>query len=194
MKRLVFASCVTMAALATAVTVGGEKKAQGDVPAVLNFTMEGLDGKPVDLKKYEGKVVLFVNVASRCGNTPQYSSLQALHDKYAKQGLAVVGVPCNQFGKQEPGTAAQIAEFCSSKYGVTFDMLAKVDVNGDNACDLYKYLTSQTVGDQAAGKIRWNFEKFLIGRDGQIVARFAPRTKPDAPEVVSAIEGALKAQ
>src|SRR5690606_31831927 len=136
--------------------------------------------------------VLFVNVASRCGNTPQYSTLQMLHDKYAKQGLAVVGVPCNQFGAQEPGSAQQIAEFCSSKSGVTFDMLSKVDVNGENACELYKYLTSEEAGKATAGKIKWNFEKFLIGRDGKIVARFSPRTKPDSPEVISTIEQALK--
>ncbi len=190
MKRLVFASCAAVAVLATAVVIGGEK-AQGDVPPVLNFTMEGLDGKPVALKKYQGQVVLFVNVASRCGNTPQYTALQALHEKYSKQGLAVVGVPCNQFGAQEPGSASEIAEFCSSKYGVTFDMLAKVNVNGDDACDLYKYLTSEEAGKATAGKIRWNFEKFLIGRDGQIVARFAPGTKPDSADVVSAIEKAL---
>jgi len=194
MKRmLVFASCLLVAACSVAL-LGGKAVAEGDVPPALNFTMETLDGTPVHLKKYQGKVVLFVNVASRCGNTPQYSALQMLHDKYAKDGLAVVGVPCNQFGAQEPGSAAQIAEFCSSKYGVTFDMLSKVDVNGDNACDLYKYLTSKEAGEATAGKIKWNFEKFLIGRDGKIVARFSPRTKPDAPEVISAIEQALKAQ
>lgn len=193
MKRsLILASCLLVTAWSSAAVLGGESAAEGDVPPVLNFTMESLDGTPVHLKKYQGKVVLFVNVASRCGNTPQYSTLQMLHDKYAKQGLAVVGVPCNQFGAQEPGSAQQIAEFCSSKYGVTFDMLSKVDVNGENACELYKYLTSEEAGKATAGKIKWNFEKFLIGRDGKIVARFSPRTKPDSPEVISTIEQALK--
>lgn len=174
-----------------AVGVAADKKAE-ETPAVLNFTMEGLDGKPVDLKKYEGKVVLFVNVASRCGNTPQYAGLQQLHDKYKDQGLAVVGVPCNQFGKQEPGSSLQIAEFCSTKYGVTFDMLNKVDVNGDEACDLYKLLTSEKTGAETAGKVKWNFEKFLIGRDGKVAGRFAPKTGPQSPEVTSAIEAELK--
>jgi glutathione peroxidase len=158
----------------------------------LNLEMETLEGKKVNLaEKYKGKVVLLVNVASKCGLTPQYEQLEALHEKYGKEGLAVVGVPCNQFGKQEPGTAAEINEFCEKNYGVEFDLLAKVDVNGDNATPLYKYLTSKEKNREFAGKITWNFEKFLFNRDGQVVARFEPRTKPDAPEVVKAIETEL---
>lgn len=161
------------------------------VPKALNFKMKTLAGKEVELSKYQGKVLLIVNVASKCGLTPQYEQLQALHRKYAKQGLAVVGFPCNQFLGQEPGTAEQIQEFCRVNYGVQFDLFAKVEVNGDGACPLYKYLTALKTKPKGPGKISWNFEKFLIGRDGEVVARFAPKTKPDAPEVVKAIEAEL---
>jgi glutathione peroxidase len=162
------------------------------VPAALNFKMKAIDGKEVDLaKKYEGKVVLLVNVASKCGLTPQYEELEALHEKYADKGLAVVGVPCNQFGEQEPGTNEEIVEFCKSTYNVKFDLLSKVDVNEDTACPLYKYLTRLNTKPTGAGKISWNFEKFVIGKNGQVVARFAPRTAPDAPEVITTIEAEL---
>jgi glutathione peroxidase len=158
----------------------------------LDVTMKSLDDKDVNLaKKYEGKVVLLVNVASRCGNTPQYGPLQALHEKYAEQGLAIVGVPCNQFGGQEPGTAAQIKTFCETEYGVKFDLLAKVEVNGENACPLYKHLTSEQTNPKFAGRIPWNFEKFLFNREGQVVARFNHRVKPDTAEIVKAIEAEL---
>jgi glutathione peroxidase len=145
----------------------------------------------VELSKYQGKVVLLVNVASQCGLTPQYKQLQALHDKYQDQGLAIVGIPCNQFGSQEPGTAEEIQQFCSKNYGVTFDLLAKVDVNGDGACPLYQHLKALQTRPKGPGEISWNFEKFLLDRQGQVVARFEPRTRPDAPEVVQQIEAAL---
>ncbi|MBX3422325.1 MAG: glutathione peroxidase [Pirellulaceae bacterium] len=158
----------------------------------LNVTMKSLDGKDVELaKQYQGKVVLVVNVASKCGLTPQYKQLQALHDKYGKDGLAVLGFPCNQFGAQEPGSADEIASFCDKNYGVKFDMFAKVDVNKDGACPLYKTLTALDTKPVGSGAISWNFEKFLIGRDGQVVARFSPRTKPDDPEIIAAIEKEL---
>jgi glutathione peroxidase len=158
----------------------------------LNQEMQTLDGKKVNLaKKYKDKVVLLVNVASECGLTPQYEQLQALHDKYAEQGLAIVGVPCNQFGGQEPGSATEISQFCKENYGVEFDLMAKVDVNGPNAVPLYKFLTSEESNPKHAGKITWNFEKFLFDRDGQLVTRFKPRTAPDAAEVVGAIESEL---
>ena len=158
----------------------------------LDREMQTLDGKNINLaEKYKGKVVLLVNVASRCGLTPQYEQLEALHDKYADAGLAIVGVPCNQFKNQEPGTAAEIAQFCRTKYGVEFDLLAKVDVNGPQAAPLYKHLTSKETNPKFAGEITWNFEKFLFNRQGQLVARFAPRVKPDAPEVVNATEAEL---
>jgi glutathione peroxidase len=161
------------------------------VPAVLRHTMDGLDGKPIDLAKYQGKVLMIVNVASRCGNTPQYTQLQELHEKYGKQGFVVLGVPANEFGKQEPGTNEEIAEFCRTKYQVGFDMLAKVVVKGEGQCELYKFLTSKETNAKFAGPIKWNFEKFLIGKSGEVVARFDPRVKPDAKEVVTAIEREL---
>ena len=157
----------------------------------LSFTMKSLDGKDVGLSKYEGKVVLIVNVASKCGLTPQYGQLQALHDKYAGDGLAILGFPCNQFLWQEPGNAEQIQEFCRVNYGVTFDMFAKVNVKGKEACDLYKTLTALDTKPVGPGKISWNFEKFIIGRDGEVVARFSPRTKPDDPAVLKVIEAEL---
>ena len=159
----------------------------------LSYDMKTLSGESVSLSKYQGKVVLMVNVASECGLTPQYEQLQALHQKYSEQGLAIVGFPCNQFGGQEPGTAEEIQQFCSKNYGVEFDMFAKVDVNGDGACDLYKYLTQLDTEPAGAGDIGWNFEKFLVGRDGNVLARYSPRTSPDAPEVIEAVEAALAA-
>jgi glutathione peroxidase len=157
----------------------------------LQFTMTSLTGEEIPLDKFKGKVVLIVNVASECGLTPQYEQLQAMHEKYADQGLAVLGFPCNQFGRQEPGSAEQIQEFCSTQYGVKFPMFAKIDVNGEGAADLYKYLTSVSTEPKGPGAISWNFEKFLLDREGKVVARFEPRTRPDAPEVVRAIEAAL---
>ena len=177
----VVAACVS--------TAGAEEKSKA--PAALNFKMKTLTGKDVDLSQYKGKVVLIVNTASECGLTPQYEELEALHEKYGKEGLSVLGFPCNQFGKQEPGTDAQIAEFCKSNYKVKFDMFSKVDVNGEEACPLYKYLTALDAKPKGKGKVSWNFEKFLIGRDGTVVARFEPKTAPDAPEVIKAVEAEL---
>lgn len=159
--------------------------------SALAYTMESLEGKPVDLSEYQGKVVLIVNVASKCGLTPQYEQLQALHEKYADQGLAILGFPCNQFRGQEPGTAEEIQDFCRKNYGVSFDMFGKVEVNGDNAAELYKLLTGFDTKPVGAGDISWNFEKFLLDRNGYVVGRFSPRTRPDAPEVVEAIEKEL---
>ena len=137
--------------------------------------------------------MLIVNVASKCGLTPQYEQLQKLHEKYADQGLAILGFPCNQFLGQEPGSADEIAEFCKKNYGVGFDMFAKVDVKGDKACDLYKLLTALETKPTGAGDISWNFEKFVLDKDGFVVGRFSPRTKPDAPEIVELIEAQLNA-
>lgn len=167
-------------------------KSQSGEATPLDQEMKTLDGKKVNLaKKYDDKVVLLVNVASKCGYTKQYKELQALHEKYAEDGLAVVGVPCNQFGGQEPGTASEIADFCEKNYGVKFDLMAKVDVNGEDAAPLYKYLTSEETNPEHGGKIKWNFEKFLFDRDGQLVARYESKVRPDAPEVVEAIETEL---
>ncbi len=159
--------------------------------AVLTGQMKSLGQDDVDLGSYAGRVALVVNVASKCGLTPQYEQLEELHQKYAEQGLVVLGFPCNQFGGQEPGTAEQIQQFCSSKYNVTFPLFAKIDVNGDEACGMYKRLTGLRTSPVGPGPISWNFEKFLIARDGHVVARFSPRTRPDAPEVISAIETEL---
>lgn len=182
-----------MLTLATTFTFTSVSIADEKAPA-LAFKMDSLAGKPVELKQYAGKVVLVVNVASECGLTPQYTELQAIYNKYKDKGLVVLGFPCNQFGGQEPGTNKEISEYCTKNYGVTFDMFSKVDVNGDKACDLYKYLTSQETKPKGAGKVSWNFEKFLIGRDGKVLARFDPRTKPDAAEVIEAIDKALAAK
>jgi glutathione peroxidase len=157
----------------------------------LDFTVKNIDGESTDLGKYKGKVVLIVNVASKCGLTPQYEQLQALHDKYAEQGLSVLGFPANNFGGQEPGDEKQIKAFCSEKYEVKFDLFAKVSVKGDDTCELYRFLTSEKDNGEFGGEIKWNFTKFLVGRDGKVLARFEPRTKPDAKEVVEAIEKAL---
>jgi glutathione peroxidase len=150
-----------------------------------------LDGQPNALANAAGKVTLVVNVASKCGLTPQYEQLEALQKQYAAQGFTVVGVPCNQFLGQEPGTSEEIASFCSTTYGVTFPLTEKIDVNGDARHALYSALTPVADAEGVDGDIRWNFEKFLVNRDGAVVARFHPKTAPDAPEVISAIESAL---
>jgi glutathione peroxidase len=169
-----------------------DKKGDSKVPAVLAFKMKGIDGKDVDLSQYQGKVVLFVNVASQCGYTPQYKGLQALYEKYKDQGLVIVGVPANDFGSQEPGTDAEIAKFCESKYGVTFPMLAKVStIKGDKKVPLYKYLTSKDTDPKFSGEVQWNFTKFLIGRSGEIVNRFEPGVKPESDKLTKAVEAEL---
>ncbi|MGN7782133.1 glutathione peroxidase [Mycolicibacterium sp. 22603] len=150
-----------------------------------------LDGGAATLSELSDGATLVVNVASRCGLTPQYTALEKLARDYAARGLTVVGVPCNQFMGQEPGTAEEIQSFCSSTYGVTFPLLAKTDVNGADRHPLYAELTKTADAEGAAGDVQWNFEKFLIGPDGTVVNRFRPRTEPDAPEVLSAIEAVL---
>ncbi|MCS7045139.1 MAG: glutathione peroxidase [Gemmataceae bacterium] len=157
----------------------------------LQFKAKSIDGKEVDLAKYRGKVVLIVNVASECGYTPQYKGLQALHAKYAKDGLAILGFPCNDFGKQEPGNEKQIKAFCEKNYGVQFDLFAKVAIVGDDAHPLFKFLTSKTTNPKYGGPVRWNFEKFLIGRDGSIIARFASDVDPESEEFEKALRQAL---
>ena len=154
-------------------------------------SISGLDGTPNALAQAEGKVTLLVNVASKCGLTPQYETLEQLQKNYSAKGFTVVGVPCNQFLGQEPGTAEEIQSFCSTTYGISFPLTEKIDVNGDNRHALYASLTPVADGEGESGDIRWNFEKFLIGRNGEVIARFHPKTAPDAPEVISAIEGAL---
>lgn len=186
-------SVLTLATLVSLTAgVSADDKGQKKVTGPLDFTMNSIDGKPVDLSQYKGKVVLFVNVASRCGLTPQYKGLQKLYDEFSKDGLVIIGVPANEFGKQEPGTNEQIKEFCTTNYNVTFPMLAKVVVKGQGICPLYQYLTSPDTNGKFAGEITWNFEKFLVGRDGKVVARFAPRVDPNSPELINAIKAELE--
>jgi glutathione peroxidase len=189
-QKIAFFLIAGIALLSCQSSHAAEKEAK-KMSKTLNFTMKSLDGKDVDLSKYQGKVVMIVNVASKCGLTPQYEQLQVLHEKYSKEGLAILGFPCNQFLSQEPGTAEDIKEFCRVKYGVAFDLFAKIEVNGDGACDLYKYLTALDTKPVGSGKISWNFEKFILNRNGEVVARFAPKTKPDDPEVLKTIEAEL---
>lgn len=183
---------LTAVALCAAVACADEKGAKPMGP--LSFKMVGIDGKEVDLAQYKGKVVMFVNVASKCGYTKQYTGLQALYEKYKKDGLVVIGVPANEFGGQEPGTNEEIAQFCSSKFSVTFPMLGKVVVKGDGIAPLYAFLTSKETDPKFAGDIGWNFEKFLVGRDGQVIGRFKSAIAPNSPELVQAVEAALKAK
>lgn len=184
--------CLACAVLFAGVIVSAEeKKANDKVPALLKHEMKSLTGKKVDLAKYNGKVLLIVNVASQCGATPQYKPLEVLHEKYSDKGLAVLGFPCNQFGEQEPGSDKDVAEFCQKNYGVKFDMFSKIDVNGEKAAPLFKQLTSKETFAKDAGPVKWNFEKFLVSKEGKVVARFRTGVEPDSEEVVKAIEAEL---
>ena len=146
---------------------------------VYDFTANTLDGKPVSLRDYSGKVLLIVNTASKCGFTPQYEGLEALYQKYRDRGLTVLGFPCNQFGAQEPGSAEEIGSFCQKNYGVSFPMFEKIDVNGEGAHPLYRWLKSSAKGLLGSEGIKWNFTKFLVDRNGNVIDRFAPTTKPE---------------
>jgi glutathione peroxidase len=156
-----------------------------------DFSARTIDGLPRKLDEYRGKVLLIVNVASQCGLTPQYKGLQELHEAYAVQGLAVLGFPANEFGAQEPGSNAEIRTFCETGYGVKFDLFEKVKVKGAGIAPIFEYLTSPETNPRSSGEIRWNFNKFLIGRDGAILARFEPKVEPTSEEVRRSIEAAL---
>ncbi len=158
---------------------------------VHDFTLNSIDGQPAPLAAYKGKVVLLVNVASKCGFTPQYSALESTYEKYKDRGFVIVGIPANNFGAQEPGSNQEIKTFCSSKYHVTFPMMAKVSVKGDDITPLYQFLTDKSSNPQSGGEIKWNFTKFLIGPDGRVITRFEPEITPDSPQLTSAIEEAL---
>ncbi|MFJ8584171.1 glutathione peroxidase [Streptomyces sp. NPDC093595] len=160
--------------------------------SLYDIPLRTLSGEPTSLAAYRDKAVLVVNVASRCGLTPQYAGLERLHKQFADRGFTVLGVPCNQFGAQEPGTSEEIATFCSATYGVTFPLLEKTDVNGPDRHPLYEELTGVADADGAAGDVQWNFEKFLISPRGE-VTRFRPATDPESPELVAAVEAALGA-
>jgi len=199
---------VAAIALATAALAAGPKekdkvkeptaapaKTDAKSPASpLDFTVKDIDGKEQNLSDFKGKVVMMVNVASRCGNTPQYEGLEALYKKYQDKGLVIVGFPANNFGGQEPGSEAEIKQFCTSKYNVTFPMMSKISVKGDDKAPLYQWLTSEKTNPDFAGDVTWNFGKFLVDRNGNVMARFDPGTKPSDPKVVGAIEKALAAK
>ncbi len=157
--------------------------------SIYDFTMANIDGKPTSLKKFKGKALLVVNVATKCGNTPQYEQLEAIYEKYKKQGLVVLGFPANNFGGQEPGTDAEIKTFCTATYNVKFPMFSKISVKGDDIAPLYKWLLSES---KSTTDVDWNFAKFLVGKDGTSVKRYSSRLKPDSAQIVADIEAALK--
>ncbi len=187
-----YAMLAAVAVFSLAACQAEDSKKGGDkVTGPLELTMKGIDGKDVDLSKLKGKVVLFVNVASKCGYTKQYKGLQGLYEKHEKDGLVIVGVPANEFGGQEPGSDDEIQKFCSSKYSVTFPMLSKVVVKGDGISPLYKFLTSKETNPKFAGDIKWNFEKFLVNRKGEVVGRYESKVAPESEELTKAIEDEL---
>ncbi len=160
--------------------------------SVYDFTLKSIDHQPVSLSAYHGKALLLVNVASKCGYTPQYAALEKLYEKYKGQGLVIVGIPANNFMSQEPGSDAEIKSFCTNKYNVSFPMMSKVSVKGDDQAPLYAFLTDKSSDPKFGGEIQWNFTKFLFDRNGKPVARFEPAVTPDSPEVIAAVEAALK--
>ncbi|MGD0579674.1 MAG: glutathione peroxidase [Bryobacteraceae bacterium] len=167
-------------------------KAVSTASSIHEFTLNSIDGQPIPLEQFKGKVVLIVNVASRCGFTPQYSGLETLYAKYRDRGFVVLGFPANNFLWQEPGTNEEIKSFCTSKYHVTFPMFAKVSVKGSCKTPLYQFLTDKQVNPSTGGEIRWNFTKFLVDRTGKVIARFGPSVTPDAPELISSVEKLLQ--
>jgi len=179
-----------LTALALTVLTGAQTQPSGvtKVSAALNFTMNSIDGRPIDLSKYHGRVVLMVNVASQCGYTPQYAGLEELYKKYAANGLSILGFPSNDFGAQEPGSDAEIAQFCKQNYGVEFDMFSKIVVRGPGQAPLYKYLTTHP---KFSGQVDWNFEKFLIGRNGEVIGRFKSDVEPLSKQMMGAVENAI---
>ena len=181
MRKLALVLTLCVAAVCMATPVNG----------VYSFTLKSIDGQPVSLRHYKGKVLLLVNVASKCGYTPQYAGLESLYEKYKDRGLVIVGIPANNFAAQEPGTNAEIKTFCRNKYNVSFPMMAKVSVVGDDKTPLYVFLPDKSVNPQIGGDIKWNFTKFLFDRNGKPVERFEPAVTPDSPQVTAAVEAAL---
>jgi len=188
MLKLVTIFGVVAVAFGAAFLVHHAESVSASSPSILDFKMKDIDGKDVKLKKYKGNVLLVVNTASKCGYTPQYEGLESTFEKYKGQGFYVLGFPANNFGGQEPGTEAEIKEFCTSKYKVTFPMFAKISVKGTDQDPLYAYLTSKETNPQFAGDITWNFNKFLIDRKGHVVARFTSKDKPESEAVTQVIE------
>ena len=197
---MVISHSVLIAAVSAASFAAGDQKGKTsdskeaqDVKGALSFTVKDIDGKDVALKKYLGQVVLIVNVASKCGLTPQYEQLTEIHKKYRDQGLAILAFPANNFLGQEPGTDEEIKTFCTTNFNVEFDLFSKVSVKKKNQAPLYKFLTEKETNPKFAGSIKWNFGKFLLNRKGEVVDRFGPKTKPDDPKVIARIEEELKA-
>src|SRR5438876_3492884 len=180
-----------MSVLSTAEQGCAPSRLSSDFMAIYDIDMNTLEGEPATLAQHKGKALLLVNVASKCGLTPQYTGLEALHEQYGPRGFSVLGFPCNQFLGQEPGTAEEIREFCSTSYGITFPLFEKIEVNGEGRHPLYDELTSVADADGYTGDIRWNFEKFLVSADGEIVARFNPTITPEDPALVGAVEAQL---
>jgi glutathione peroxidase len=185
-------ACATLSFGATVYSNHMNTELAGDKPSIYSFTLKDIDGNDVTLSRYRGQVLLLVNVASKCGFTPQYEGLQRLYMKYKEQGLVVLGFPANNFMSQEPGTNEEIKAFCSLKYNVTFPMFAKISVKGADTHPLYKFLTDKETNPDLGGDIKWNFSKFLVNRKGEIIARFEPAVKPESEQVGQAIEKALQ--
>lgn len=189
---LLFMICLMLITTLMRVNAQQLKREDKPVPPTLNFTMKSLAGQDVKLSEYRGKVILIINTASECGYTPQYEGLEALYEKYKEKGLILLGFPANDFGQQEPGTNSEIAQFCKVNYGVTFPMFSKISVLGDTKAPLYKVLTDPSNDPTKGGEVKWNFEKFLIGKDGKIVGRYRSAVEPQSDELVKAIEAELK--
>jgi glutathione peroxidase len=198
-KTLVAAVLATVIGAAAVTVTAAESGAKDGAPAAdvkeagspLDFAVKDIDGKETDLSRFKGQVVMIVNVASKCGYTPQYKALEAMYEQYKEKGFVIVGFPANNFKFQEPGTNAEIKAFCTGKYNVTFPMMSKVSVKGEDKAAVYKFLTEDPTAGGFGGDIKWNFTKFLVGRDGKVVARFEPKVKPDDAEVKDAVEKAI---
>lgn len=192
-KKILFATLmVASLVMASPVMANGKSGKTDKVKSVYDFSLKDINGKDVKLKNYRGKVVMLVNVASKCGLTPQYEGLQKIYTKYQGQGFVILGIPANNFGGQEPGTNEEIKTFCSLKYNVTFPMFSKISVKGDDIDPLYKFLTDKQTNPEFGGDIAWNFNKFLVDRNGKIIARFSPKETPDSEKVIQTLEAALK--
>lgn len=185
------AGFLAVAAVAAGLSACAKPKGKQPVSPLLNRTVQDINGKNVNLAKYQGKVLLIVNTASLCGNTPQYAGLEEIYKKYRSRGFEILAFPANNFGQQEPGTNGEIQQFCTQKYDVTFPLFSKISVKRPDQAPLYQFLTGKDTDPRFAGDITWNFEKFLVSRKGEVAARFAPKHKPTEPDVIAAIETAL---
>ena len=193
--NLIWVAAITLLAVTMITpTLAAETEEEEKIEGPLAFTMDDIEGEAVELKQYKGQIVMLVNVASECGLTPQYEELQALYDEYKDQGFIILGFPANNFMGQEPGTNEEIKFFCQTEYNVNFDMFSKISVKGDDINPLYKYLTEEESNEDFAGEIEWNFAKFLLNHEGEVIDRFDPRTTPKDDTVVAAIEAALEAK